>query len=240
MPFDPQKFKPEGDSGSRESKPYTGTVIDAWFEEGQYGVQLVLQNRLDEADQMEYHWMASGEDKRWFGAGKIAVAKTGPREPWQVIGDGAAVKGDKEDRMFRGDSDLGRLLNQLFSLPNVSDLPEDFDPRVAASWKGLHIGWGPVPVVKRTQVDGDWKDMTVNMDLPVSLGAGATAESTPDVDLDALGLSAEQVTALSKLAQPGTSDSEFVGQAVVVIAGNAAATKVLTSNPTGFRQALPF
>lgn len=253
MAFDASKFQPEGDSGGRESKPYSATVIDAYFEEKDYGPQLVLQNRLDEADQMEYHWMASGEDRRWFGTGKIQVERGKPFQAWSIVGGGAAIKGDTDDRMFRNDSDLGRLWNQIASLPNVSELPDDFDPRVAASWKGLHFRWAAVPVRKqRVKKDANGNDVLndkgkmtyegfdTSMDLPIEMGSGTSVTAGPDVVLDDLGLTPEQVTALSKLAQPGVSDSDFVGQAVVVVAGNQAATKALTSNPAGFRSALPF
>ena len=241
MAFDPNKYQTEGDSGGRESKPYSATVIDAWFEEKDYGPQLVLQNRLDEADLMDYAWMASGEDKRWFGCGKIQVERGKPFVPWSIVGSGAAIKGDTDDRMFRGDSDLGRLWAQVLTLPNVSELPEDFDPRVAASWKGLHFRWGPCPVTKRVQVDGEWKAVAQNMDLPVELGSGSVV-AVEDVDLDTLGLTGEQIDALSKLSTPGTDDSTFVGAAMSVpgVMANAAVVKVLTSNPRGLRQSLPF
>lgn len=240
MAFDKDKFQPEGDSGGKESKPYSATVIDAFFEEKEYGPQLVLLNRLDEADLMDYAWMASGEDKRWFGTGKIQVERGKPFVPWSIVGSGAAIKGDTDDRMFRGDSDLGRLWNQILALPNVSDLPEDFDPRVAASWKGLHFKWGPVPVTKRTEVAGVWKSVAQNMDLPVEMGGVVTA-AVEDVDLDSLGLTTEQIDALGKLSQPGVSDSDFVGAAMSVpgVMANAAVVKVLTSNPRGLRQSLP-
>lgn len=244
MPFDPQKFAPEGDASGREAKPYTGTVIDAFFVTSQYGrEQLTLRTLLDEADQMLYPWMQSGEDTRWFDLGGIQTARGEKFAKWEIVGDGTAVKGDSDARMFRADCDMGRLCAAVFALPNVSDLPDDFDPRVAASWKGLTFTWGNVMVQKRQKQDDDtWKNVTVPMELPTAMGAGVTHEVALAVDLATLGLTDEQKEALIVANTTDASDAQFASAALSIpgLMANNVFVQTLNTNVKGLRGSLPF
>lgn len=241
-PFDPKKFAPEGDSGGRESKPYSGNVIDAYFTEGTYGIQLVLKTALDEADAMLYPWMTSGEDTRWFGVGKISVTRGEKWVPWSLVGDGLAVKGDKEDRMFRADSDAGRLVAALFALPGVEGLPDDFDPRAAKSWKGLHITWGPLPVTRQRKNESTdkYESYTADMDLPVALG-GVSSAPAPEVDLAAFGLTEDQLHALMEIDHT-LADPQWASAALSVLglASNQQFVIAISNNVAGVRAAVPF
>lgn len=242
-------LKTEGSADGRDALLYGGAVIDAFFVENEYGQSLGLRSRLDDNDLLVFPWMESGEHTRYFKLGKIAASRNEARISWTMIGNGEAVKGDTDDRLFRADSDIGRLIDQLVALGAGDVLPDDFDPRKAASWKALgHVTWGEVQVTKQMPTGAktakgrdEFKATKVPMELPVAIGGSTATAVVEDVDLDSLGLTTEQIDALGALSTPGTDDSAFVGAAMSVpgVIANAAIVKVLTTNPRGLRQSLP-
>ena len=248
----PNLLKTEGSADGRDIIVYAGTVTDAFFTENEYGQSLGVRSRLDDNDLLLFPWMESGEHTRYFKLGKIAANRNEPRIAWTILGDGTAVKGDTDDRMFRADSDLGRLIDQLAKLPNVATLPDDFDPRVAASWKALgHVVWAEVTVTKsmptgeKTDKGRDeFKPQPVKMVLPVEFGTGGATVTAPvvAVDLISLGLTDEQRDALSVINAAAASDAEFQSKSLGVpgVMGNQAYVKAVQDNPAGVRNTIPF
>jgi hypothetical protein len=251
----PRLLNTEGSADGRDELLYSGTVIDAFFTSNEYGESLGVRSRLDEADLLLNPWMESGEHTRYFKLGRIAAQRGEKRIAWTVLNDGAAVKGDTEDRMFRADSDIGRLVDHIAQLPGVNDLPDDFDPRVAASWKALgHVTWGLVPVTKQlptgnkvTDKKGverdEFKPTQTKMVLPLAIGGGVAVAEVEPVDIDSFGLTSDQIAALAKAAADNpTDDKAFLGAAFKIegIMSNSPFVAVLTSNTAGVREALPF
>ena len=250
----PNLLKTEGSADGRDDLIYSGTVIDAFFVSNEYGQSLGIKTRLDDADLVRYAFLESGEHTQYFGLGKIAAVRSEPRIAWQVVDDGKAVKGDTDDRMFRADSKIGRLIDQLATLPNIDVLGDDFDPRLAEHWKRLgHVKWDHV-VVQRSMPTGErkpdrkgvmrdeFKVQSVKEVLPVTLGGAETTPYVEAVDIDSFGLTSEQKLALSDAAKANPDDKAFVAACFAVpgVMANSPFVTVLNANPAGVRESLPF
>lgn len=246
----PNLLKTEGSADGRDIIVYAGTVIDAFFTENEYGQSLGIRSRLDDTDLLNFPWMESGEHTRYFKLGKIQSLRGQPRIAWQILDDGASVKGDTDDRMFRADSDIGRLIDQIAGLLTT----DDFDPRVASYWKQLgHVTWGEVTVTKSMPTGekvadksgtmrDEFKPTPVKMVLPTAIGGGiAPAAPIEQVDLSAYSLTEIQKDALATLHGTATTDAQFTAGAFAIdgIMGNAEFVKVLNGNVAGVRDALP-
>ena len=237
MSFDP--FALEEGGGGIEA--FTGIVTDAYWQEGDYGVSLLLKSTFDNPEL--FPAKEDGTYTQFYAAGK----------GWSTGDAGETVTHEGgPDKNFRKDSGVGVLIGAIASIDGIRDsLPSDFDTRRAASYKGLHLEWGRVPVSKRKpKVDEDgnrvqdtqgkdiWVEVEVNQLLPVGIVGGTTSSNgSGSVDVTTLGLDmADQVT-LSELAKT-LEDGPFMVEVAKGYSGNSALMTALTKDTAGTKKAL--
>lgn len=190
---------------------YTGTIRNAFFEEGKFSTQLTIEVRLDNPE--DHPHIPDGVVKNWFGTGK----------GWTVNGNGAvAYTGDpRKDgtvpTTFNGNTAAGRLCTQMRVVDPEAKTLANGTPLQADFWKALgHVRWGPVNVPKREQQpDGSYKDVPGGKDvsMPVELldDAGTAAA---EFDPASLGLMDSDLAALTSLAHGASDSSAFISAVV--------------------------
>lgn len=226
----------EGGSGGVQT--ITGVVTDAFFSENEVGTSLKLTIVPD--DLTLHPNFKDGTYTMFFPCGK----------GWSTKDLGVTVEHDDgPDKKYRKDTDIGRLFEALKKVEGLREAAPNFNPYSSASYKGLHLNWARVPVAKRKvkrdengeQVMNDqgrpvFVDATVLMLLPVSLAGGVVAPVAEKVDLDTLGLTAEQVQELAKASDSDKGLTEAILKAG--LASNTALMTAVSKNMAGLRAAL--
>ncbi len=106
---------------SNFDETFDATVSDAYFEEGDYGVQLVLV--LDNGD---------NEFNKYYGVGKKVT----------LVNEGEVDCSANKNNMFHKSSAIGELVQALVADENlIGQVASKGSPREAASWKGLSATW---------------------------------------------------------------------------------------------------
>lgn len=211
---------------------FTGTITDAFFSDGEYGLSLRLVSTFDDPE--NYVRFEDGTFTQYYSCGK----------GWQTpdAGDTAVHESGDPSKRFNKSSKVGQLIAQVGQIPGITDaLPADFSVYTAKSWKGLHLVWGRVETPGRKQIDGVWTDTVNNVLLPIALagtGAASTNGAAP-VDVNSLGLDTETITALSLIAQTCDTDAKFIEElAKQGLVGNATLMGAVGKNTKGVREAL--
>lgn len=206
---------------------FTGKVTNAFFTENEYGLSLCLESTFDDPE--NFPKFEGGTYTRYYGCGKGWTTRDN--------GDTAVHESGADGKRFNKSSKMGELVGAFGQIPDVgSKVPDAFNPYDARTWKGLHLSWAQQPVTRRrlNETTQQWENYDANALLPVDvIGEGGPAATT--VDITALGLTDDQVGALSLLAsQAGTkekfmegllsvdgvvSNSEFMGQVSRNLAG---------------------
>jgi len=120
---------------------FDGTVIDAWFEEGEYGVTLKLAIDSPQAEQ---------EIEQWYGCGSKGV---------QFVSDQQVDVSMAKNGRFNEQSGVGQLIKHLKSSGMIGQIAEKGGPDEAASWKGLKARFENTEVGKKE--NGDPRMVTV-------------------------------------------------------------------------------
>ena len=162
----------EGGGGIQQ---FTGTVDEAYFSDGEYGLSLMLRIKFDDPE--NYPKFEDGSITRYFGCGK----------GWTTADGGDSCQHEAGDsKRFNKSSKIGQLIGQMGSVSAIRDTLADFNPYTAKSWKGLHMEWGQVPVEKRRRVKDDngidtdkWESYSATELLPVGLAGGGVSAATP-------------------------------------------------------------
>ena len=111
----------EWDTTSGIDDEFDAKVIDARFDDGDYGVQLVLT--LDNGD---------AEFDKYWGCGSKVQFKS------EAVADCSALKGDT----FHKRSAIGELISSLREHPEVlKQVAANGSPKEAANWVGLQARW---------------------------------------------------------------------------------------------------
>jgi len=132
---------------------FEATVTDAYFEEGDYGVQLVLV--LDNG---------TNEFNKYYGVGKKVT----------LVNEGEVDCSANKSNMFHKSSAIGELVTALLADEHlISQVATKGSPREAASWKGLSAVWETFS--RSSVIDGEkreWERL-----LPTAAVGGAKAEA---------------------------------------------------------------
>ena len=197
------------EEGGGGIQSFTGTIVDAYFTENEYGLSLMVKSAFDDPE--NYVRFEDGCFTRYFPCG--------PK--WQTTDGGAtASHPDGDTKRFNTSTKIGQFLAALNAVPGIEDVVDPtFSAYTADSYKGLHLTWGQVPVQRRrmkkdeTGADtGTWESYEASELLPVAIAgqAAPTADEVPSVDITTLGLSPEQNDAVLKLAATATTDAAFI------------------------------
>lgn len=213
---------------------FTGTITNAYFQEGDYGLSLVLVSTFDDPE--NYVKFEDGTFTQYYSCGK----------DWTTPDAGeTATHPGGADKRFNKSSKVGQLVAQVATIPGIADaVPADFSVYTAKSWKGLHFEWGRVPVERRKQVNGEWTTVMENVLFPVAIAGGDKAAAGGNgagaVDVESLGLTSEQVNVLSVIAQGAETDGKFL-EALAKhpdVMGNSTFMGAVSKNTAGVKAAL--
>lgn len=212
---------------------FTGTITDAYYQDGDYGLSLVIKSTFDDPE--NYVKFEDGTFTHYYSCGKDWTTPDG--------GETATHPGGP-DKRFNKSSKAGQFVAAVAQIPGIADaVPADFSVYNAKSWKGLHLEWGRVPTERRKQINGEWTTTIENVLFPVAIaGQGGTASSngTGTVDVNSLGLTTEQVNVLSVIAQTADTDGKFI-EALAKhpdVMGNSTFMGAVSKNTKGVREAL--
>jgi len=227
------------EEGGGGIQAFSGPIIDAYYNENEYGCSLVLKNQFDDPE--NYPRFEDGCFTKYFPCGK----------GWKPTTDGAGIEHESgEDKKLNKGTGIGKLVAAISVIPGVSEaLPGDWSAKNATSWKGLHLEWGQVPVQKNVNVNKDtpgapdkWEKVDAFELLPVGIvGAeGAAPVATTNLDATTLGLTAEQQVALHNLAVDAATDPKFVEGLIGIegITSNSAVMAAVSKDAPGLRKAL--
>lgn len=198
------------DEGGGLLMDFAGPVADAYFVDGKYGTQLEIHVALDHPE--DHPNIAFGIVKNFFGCGP----------GWSVIKNGAEVQhASGADKKFNGNTDMGRLMNQIKVADSDGSLLANGTPYQAAFWKAINAQWGPIEwgTNEFTNDAGEVVPAkTKKKAMPVHLvGAASTNGQAPaGFDLASLQLSDEIMAGLSAAASASKSYSDFLPKAVSV------------------------
>jgi|688.fasta_scaffold76530_2 hypothetical protein len=144
------------------SSKFEGKVTDAYWDEGRYGVQLVLEIESPAFDQPTNAWYSAGRGVQLVSDSEV---------------DLSLVKNGK----FNTSSGVGDLITYLKKEPTLLEVvANNGSPDNAKSFVGLEAVWERIEF-KRT-INGE--ETTYKRLLPVSVLGGATpAESEDDADI---------------------------------------------------------
>lgn len=214
---------------------FTGTVNEAYFSDGEYGVSLMIRIRFDDPE--NYPRFEDGCFTRYFSVGKGWSTKDGGDTVIHDAGDG---------KRFNKSSKIGVLINQMGSVPSIRETLTDFNPYEAKSWKGLHMEWGQVPVEKRRRAKDEngletdkWESYQGTELLPVNL-AGAASNGQAPTSFDLTTLKDVDMAALIGAAHLADTDKAFM-EAVIsntTLATNASLMGAMSKNLSGLVAAL--
>jgi hypothetical protein len=139
---------------------FDGTVIDAWFEEGEYGVTLKLAIETPQAD---------SELEQWYGCGSKGV---------QFVSDQQVDVSMAKNGRFNEQSGVGQLIKYVKASGLIDQIAGKGGPDEAASWKGLKARFEVVEV--GTKQDGTPRKVTV----PTGpFGGEAVADTGTDTEV---------------------------------------------------------
>lgn len=142
---------------------FDGTVTDAWFEEGEYGVTLKLAIDSPQTD---------SELEQWYGCGSKGV---------QFVSDQQVDVSMAKNGRFNEQSGVGQLIKHVKSAGLLDMIASKGGPDEAASWKGLKARFEVVEV--GTKQDGTPRRVTVptgGHGGEKAKGADAPATEIPD------------------------------------------------------------
>lgn len=221
----------------------TGTITNAYFADGEYGWSLVLQTAFDSP--ADYPKFEDGQFTRYFGLGQGWLSADNGETATHLSGDGS--------KRYNKNSQVGQLIAQVAGIPGAQEaLGADFNPYVAASWKGVHFEWANVPVQKRkpkvdeagnrvqdAQGKDIWEDVQSATQLyPVAIVDSAPAASNGHVSLVDLALSDDDLATLRALAESAPNDQKFMEGVIGSYATNAKVMAAVGKDLAGLRVAL--
>jgi hypothetical protein len=190
-------FDTEGGSG--RTTDYTGTIVDWFAAENEYGTSLNIHTLLDHPE--EFAWMPDGIAKEFFN--------TGPG--WKPENGGQTVV-HPDKQKFNANTDAGRLFSQLKVVPGAEEAFKG-SPYEAASWKGLHFRWGAIEWKTNsfTGKDGTLVEAKIKVKaMPVELlGQAGSNGHVADFDLSTLGADDATLATLHTLANTTDTYSKF-------------------------------
>lgn len=140
---------------------FDGEVVDAWFEEGEYGVTLKLAITSPQTD---------SELEQWYGCGSKGV---------QFVSDQQVDVSMAKNGRFNEQSGVGQLIKHVKSAGLLDQLASKGGPDEAASWKGLKARFESVVVGQKQ--DGSDRRVTVPTGPYGGGDAPAPADETPAV-----------------------------------------------------------
>lgn len=145
------------------SSKFTGKVSDAYWDEGRYGVQLVLEIESPEFDQ---------PTNAWYSAGRGV----------QLVSDSEVDLTLVKNNRFNTSSGVGDLITYLKNVPElIQQVASNGSPDNAKSFVGLDAVWERIEF-KRT-INGE--ETTYKRLLPVAVnGADATPPKDGDAGMD--------------------------------------------------------
>lgn len=203
------------EEGGGGIQSFTGTIVEAYFTENEYGLSLMLKSQFDDPE--NYVRFEDGCFTRYFPCGKGWTTSDGGE---------TATHPDGDTKKFNTASKVGQLCGALNAVPGIEDaVDSNWSAYVAKSWQGLHLTWGQVPVKKRKPktdetgadvLDANGKQVWVDVDgatelLPVAVAGGVQAPvQTALIDTTTFGLDAVQTDALTVLAQAVDTDAKFI------------------------------
>ena len=225
------------EEGGGGIQAFTGTIVDTYFTENEYGLSLMVKSAFDDPE--NYVRFEDGCFTRYFPCG--------PK--WQTTDGGTTAEHpDGDTKKFNTSTKIGQFLAALNQVPGIEDVvAADFSAYTAGSYKGLHLTWGQVPVQRRRMKKDDngadtgtWESYEASELLPVAVaGASTPADTVPSVDITTLGLTPEQSDALLKLAATATSDAVFIEGVTKIdgVMGTPAFMAALSKDTAGLRAA---
>lgn len=244
MEVDP-RFGPAPTDGGGFTN-FVGTVVDAYFVDGEYGCSL---NWIIDLDSPELYPSIENPTKLFVACGSGWSAEN--------AGD-TIVHKDGPDKAFNKRSEIGVLNTRIRNGELVgfdaflADLPDDFSFTRASSWKGMRFRFDEVSWPTKTMGKaadgsdtGEWVDATKTRRFPVEyLGtAGKAASSsngtsTAPLDLSSLALPDDLVKAATAAVVKG----EDLSAAVIKAGGMSVPAMVDILSDAGkteaFRKAL--
>jgi len=144
------------------TQKYSGTVTDAYFDEGEYGGTLKLTVESPDLD--------AGSTENWYGCGKGVV----------VISDDKVDLANMKGAKFNTQSGVGSLIAALVKDERlISQVSEKGGPDEAQSFVGLAAQWE----LKEFTFKSNGEDVSYTRMLPVGVIGEGVAEETPDVDV---------------------------------------------------------
>lgn len=153
----------EWDTESGLETDYDGTVVDAWFEEGDYGCTLKLVVDSPTLD---------SDVENWYGCGKKV----------QLISDTEVDLSANKGGKFNTNSAVGQLIRAIVDAELTDQVGKE-GPANAQSFKGLSAHWE----VKEfsTKIDGETKTYTRTLPVgpPRSAEAKAKAEKADEPEI---------------------------------------------------------
>lgn len=140
---------------------YTGKVVDAFFDEGQYGGTLKLTVESDDLD--------SGETENWYGCGKGV----------KVVNEGKVDLSNMKGGKFNSSSGVGSLIQYLLKDDRlIKQVSSNGGPDEAKSFIGLEAVWERIEF--NNKINGE--DVSYSRVLPVAVaGEEPQEEGTPEV-----------------------------------------------------------
>lgn len=214
---------------------FTGTIAEFYFQDGEYGLSAMVKSAFDDPE--NYPQFEDGSFTQFYSCGK----------GWTTPDMGeTAQHADGPQKRFNKSSKFGQFIEAIAKIPGISEaLPADWTMTKASSYKGMHLVWGRVPLEVRKQVDGEWKTVTEQRLMPIALAdtqlSMPSSNGAAAVDVDSLGLTSEQVNALSLAAQGAASGAKFIEAVVAYDASLMAGTPLaaaITKDADGVRKAL--
>lgn len=173
------------DTESGLVEKFDGTVADAWFEEGEYGVTLKLTIDSPQLTQ---------DTELWFSCGKKGI---------EYVSDQKVDVSLAKNGRFNEQSGVGLLIGSLKKNPAlISQVSSKGGPDEASSYKGLTARWERVQFGEKQ--DGSPRYATVPVD---TFGAVPATDNDSDTD--------DEIPAwLIDLCNGATTYDEFVENAL--------------------------
>lgn len=237
--WDDEAFEEGGGGGIAK---FTGQVTEAYFSENEYGASLRVVTLFDHPEL--YPDRENGTYTQFYSLGQNATE-------WKSPDAGETVVHQDPSKKARKDSDFGRLGQAFRDLDGLREARPEFNPYVAASYKGLHLEWerATYEVNRYRRDDAGQKipdpnkpdkfllePVTKFIMLPASLVGAADSNGAGEIGIHDLGLTGEQVAELTHLAM-NTDAAKWMVTVATQHAGNKALMDAVTKDTAGVHAA---
>lgn len=244
MPVDFSDPAYELEGGDFGTGNFVGKVSDAFFREGEYGLQLHMAFRRSEEGLLSFPGAKAEITWSW---------RCGPG--WTTRDNGLTAYHESKTQ-YNANTAVGKMFKALKSVEGIGALlPTGWSQFSAQSWKDLaaagDIEWEwteEQPLMADPANPGKFipnKDPNAKPRrnfVPVKLSSNGAAPVSSEVDLAALGApsGSDLLTALMDAASKNPEDGKFLAAVVALPGMTPELRKELAGNAAGVRASLPF